>query len=222
VIAPRHPQIWIALVVLAASAAPARAQSPGIEVGLGGVFNASTPAGVVDAALLDPSGGSIQLFRTTNRMASGLGAEAFLSARLSERLRVELAVGWGSRDFESEISGDFEDAAPVTLSQKVDHFSGDIALAYRLIQRGRFDVFVRGGGGGFREITSDRALVDNGWRATVGGGTQIRLRDSSSGWFGRLALRADLRVHARGGGIAFGDSRRRVSPSAFAGFVIGQ
>jgi hypothetical protein len=135
---------------------------------------------------------------------------------------LELAVGWGRTDFESEISADFEDVPPLTATQLVNQYSGELALAYRVLQRGRLDLFVRAGGGGFREITSDRALVDNGWRASIGGGTQIRLRQAPSGWLGRLAVRADVRLQARGGGIAFGDSDTRLFPSVFAGMVIGQ
>ncbi|HUR21906.1 MAG TPA: outer membrane beta-barrel protein [Vicinamibacterales bacterium] len=210
------------LCVLAASTTPALAQRSRVEVGVGGVFNGAADAGSEDAALLDAAGGSLRLFRASNRMASGWGAEGLVSTRVGERLRLELAVGWGSTDFETRLSDDFEDVPALSVTQKVNQFTGELALAYRIVQRGRFDVFVRAGGGGFREITGDRALVENGWRGSVGGGTQIRLRDASSGWLGRLALRADLRVHARGGGIAFGDSGTRLSPSVFAGLVIGK
>lgn len=212
----------IAILLVAALPVPARAQAPGFELALGGVFNGATPAGTVDASLLDPSGGQVRLFRSTNRIAPGWGAEVLLSTGLSERLRLELGVGWFATQFESEISGDLEDATPVTATMKADHFSAELALAYRMVHRDRFDIFVRGGGGGFREVTGDRALVDNGWRASVGGGTQIRLRQAGSGLFDRLALRADLRMVLRGGGVPFGDTRRRVSPSVFAGLVFGQ
>jgi hypothetical protein len=214
---------WAASALVAAAVAtPAWAQSPGLELGLGGVFTGPAQAGTVDAALLDSAGGTVRLFRTTNRIGSGWGAEGLVSKRLSERWRLELAVGWGRTDFESEISADFEDVPPLTATQLVNQYSGELALAYRVLQRGRLDLFVRAGGGGFREITSDRALVDNGWRASIGGGTQIRLRQAPSGWLGRLAVRADVRMQARGGGIAFGDSDTRLFPSVFAGLVIGQ
>ncbi len=209
------------LVVVTAFATPAQAQSSGLQIGLGGVFTGATPAGTVDATLIDPAGGRLSLYRTTNRMASGIGVEGLVSARLRERVRVELALGWGSADFEAQVSGDFEGAPELSVTQSVNQFTADLALVWRVVQHGRFDVFVRGGGGGFREITSDRALVDNGWRASVGGGAQMRLRQAASGWLGRIALRADVRMLARGGGIAFGDSKTRLSPSVFAGLVIG-
>ena len=210
------------MLVVAAFAAPAWAQSAQVQVGAGGVFSGAAPAGTVDALLLDPSGGTLRLYRTTNRIGSGFGAEGFLSMRLGERWRWELAIGWTRTDFETEISADFEDVPPLTAAQAVNQYSAELAAAYRVVRRGRFDVFVRAGAGGVREITTDRALVYNVWRASIGGGTQIRLRQAPSGWLGRVGLRADVRLLARGGGIAFGDSGTRVSPSVFAGLVIGQ
>ena len=211
-----------AVLLVAALTSPALAQSARVEVGIGGVYNGAADAGSVDATLLDPAGGSLKLFETTNRIGAGWGAEGLISTRLANRLRLELNIGWGRTDFETQVSSDFENAAPLTVTQTVNQYSGELALAYRVVQGDRFDVFVRAGGGGFREITTDRALVDNGWRASVGGGTQVRLREGSSGWLGGIALRADVRLQARGGGIAFGDSRRRLSPSVFAGLVFGQ
>lgn len=210
------------LLMLAGAATPAMAQAPRVEVGVGGVFATAVAFGTTEATLLDPSGGPLVLYRTTNRIAPGWGLEGLVSLRVRERLRVELALGWAATNFESQISGDFEGVPALSATQKVHQYSADLALTWRVMERGRYDVFVRGGGGGFREITSDRALVDNGWRAGVGAGTQIRLGQGSSGWLGRLAVRADVRVQARHGGIAFGDSGIRVSPSVFAGLVIGR
>jgi hypothetical protein len=210
------------LFMIAALTTPAVAQSARVEIGVGGVFTGAADAGSVDAELLDPSGGSLKLFQTTNRIGAGWGAEGLISTRLANRLRLELNIGWGRSDFETQVSSDFENVPALTAAQAVNHYSGELALAYRVAQGGRFDLFVRAGGGGFREITTDRALVDNGWRASIGGGTQVRLRQVSSGWLGGIKLRADVRLQARGGGIAFGDSGTRLSPSVFAGLVIGQ
>jgi hypothetical protein len=224
VIRPVPRRLCAAVVlVLAGFAAPALAQeSSRVDLVVGGVFTGAAAAGSVDATLIDPAGNPLTLFRTTNRIAPGFGVEGMISARLRERVRLELSVGWASTDFESTISGDFEDVPPVTATQKVNQYTVDVSLSWRLLQRGRLAIFIRGGGGGFREITDDRSLVDNGRRASVGAGAQVRLRQADSGWFGRLALRADVRAQARGAGIAFGESGTRVFPSVFAGLVIGQ
>jgi hypothetical protein len=211
-----------ALVIVTVPASQVWAQSARWGVALGGTFSGPASAGTTEAALIDPAGEELTLFRTSNRIKSGVGAEGVISRRLSERLRLEVAVGWASSRFESTISSDFENASGLTASLKAHQFTGELGLAYRVVQRGRFDVFVRAAGGGFREITEDRSLVENGWRASVGGGTLIRLRQSPSGFFGNLGLRADVRMQVRGAGIAFGDSARRVSPGVFAGLVIGQ
>lgn len=210
------------MLVLMASAAPALAQEARVKVGIGGTFSGAASAGTSDVVLLDPSGGSLVLYRTTNRITSGRGVEGLVSMKLRDRFRVELGIGWVRSKFETRISGDFEDVPGLSLTQKVNQYTAEAALVWRVMQRNRFDVFVRGGAGGYREITTDRALVDNGWRATVGGGTQVRLSAAPSGWLGRLALRADVRLQVRGGGIAFGDSGPRLSPVLFAGLVIGQ
>ena len=49
-----------------------------------------------------------------------------------------------------------------------------------------------------------------------------KAHDENSKLLARLAVRADVRMLARGGGIKFGDSGTRLSPSVFAGLVIGQ
>ena len=214
-IGARKVKLWAGVLLMtAALPSQALAQSSRWQAGVAGVFTGSASAGTVEATLIDPTGAPFTLYRTTNRILSGWGAEGQVARRLSDRWRLELAIGWNKTDFESEISSDFENVPAVSASQAVDQFTGELALAYRLVQRDRFEMFLRAGGGGFREVTSDRALVDNGWRASAGGGALIRVR-------GRLALRAEARMLARGKGIAFGDARRRLSPSVVAGLVFG-
>lgn len=213
--------VWVLLMLLGSSA-PALAQSERLQLAIGGAFSGAASAGTTEATLLDSSGAPLVLYRATNRVTFGKGVEGLVSSPLRDGLRLELGVAWVRAKFESRISSDFEDVPDVSATQSFNQFSGEVALVWRVMRQKRFDVFVRGGVGGFREITSDRALVDNGWRATVGGGTQYRLREAASGWFGHLALRADVRLLVRGAGIEFGEARTRVAPSFFAGLVFGQ
>lgn len=220
---PRNRVVCAGLVVaLFGWGVPAWAQVPRMEIAVGGRLTGSVAAGSANADLLDSSGGTLALFRTTNRIAAGWGLAGLVSMKIRERLRAELELGWGAADFESRIFSDVEDVPAVTATQKVSQFTADISLAWRVMERGRVAVFVRGGGGVLREITGDRALVDNGWIASAGGGTQVRLRDRPGGWFGHIAVRADARLQARQGGIAFGNSGRHVSPVLFAGVIFGQ
>jgi hypothetical protein len=68
--------------------------------------------------------------------------------------------------------------------------------------------------GWFRELTTDRALVDDGVAAHVGGGLKY--------WLGNIAFRADVRLVMRQGGIELGDTGLRWSPAASAGLVIAR
>jgi len=210
------------LVWLAGTASPAFAQAPRVVFGAGGMLIGPVSAGETGATLLDPAGGALTLFRTTNRIRAGVAAEGLVSVRLAERWRLELGVGWGTADFESRISDDFEGVPSLSATQAMNQYSADIALARRVMQRGRMDVFLRGGAGGYREITSDRALAENGWRASLGGVAQFWMRQAPSGTFGQVAVRTEARVQVRQGGVAFGDTGPRVSPVLFAGLVIGR
>lgn len=217
------PCACVALLgLLAVTATPVSAQAPRVVFGAGGMLNGPVSAGQTSATLLDPAGGGLTLFRTTNRIASGVGAEGLVSVRLAERWRVELGFGWGKAEFESRISDDFEGVPSLSATQALNQYSADIALARRVMQRRRMDVFLRGGVGGYRDITSDRALAENGWRASLGGVAQFWLRQAPSGMFGQVAVRTEARVQVRQGGIAFGDTGLRVAPVLFAGVVIGR
>jgi len=209
-------------LVLFALPAPAAAQEPKVELILGGVFTGAVPAGDVDATLIDPSGGTLTLFRTSNRIASSTGFEGLVSLRLWEWLRVEASAGWGGAYFESRVSGDFEGAPSESVRLRVHRFSSDLALVFRVASAGRWSLFVRAAGGGFRELTADRAFVENGTTGSLGAGMQLVIRDAGGGFFDRIAVRAEGRAMARRGGIEFGDDRNRVSPVVAAGLVFGR
>ncbi len=202
--------------------APAAAQTPRWEVGIGALLTGRESAGTTSASVLGPGGDSLTLFRATNRVTSGLGVESQLSLRLRERLRAEFAFGWVRADLESLIFGDFEGVPDVSLTQGVQQFRGEVAVAYRLLQRGRLSAFVRGGAGGFREITTDQALVGNGASASLGGVAHVLVRQAPSGLFGRIALRLEARAVVRHGGVKFGDEGARVSPAFVAGLIISR
>jgi len=211
-----------AFLVSAITVMPAAAQTPRWELGVGALVTGTESAGTTNATLLTPGGETLTLFRSTNRVASGLGAESFLSWRLRERLRAEVAFGWLTTDFESRISGDFEDVPGLSITQGVKQYRGEVAVAYRLLNRGRLSAFVRGGAGGYREITGDKALAGNGVSGSLGGVAHYLVRQAPSGFFGRLAIRVEARAVVRRGGIKFGDEGARLSPVFVAGLVVGR
>jgi hypothetical protein len=203
-------------------AAPAAAQSPKVEVTLGTVITGRASAGDVDATLIDTGGNPLTLFKTSNRITPGIGIEGAVSLRLRPRLRLEVAGSWVNADLESRVSGDFEGAPPITATSGLHQFAADASVIRQFTRRGRWDPFVRAGAGWLREMTSDRALVENGLSVNVGGGIKYWVRESQPGLFGRLALRVDVRLAARRGGITFGDAGTRLTPVFAAGIVFGR
>jgi hypothetical protein len=192
----------------------ASAQTRKVELGLGAVASGAGSAGDVNATLIDSSGNPLVLFRTENRVAPGLGAELHLAVRVKPRVSVELSGSWLKADLESRVTSDFEDAPSMTTSQGVNQFTVDSSVVYRFARRGKVDPFLRAGAGWLREITSDRALVENGLSANLGGGIKY--------WMGRVAIRVEARLAVRHGGIAFGDAGVRLAPVIAAGLVIGR
>jgi hypothetical protein len=210
---------WLlALWLLVAWSSPAEAQVPKVEVAVVGVLSGGVSLGTLDATLDAPGGSTLPLFRTSNRLTSGRGVEGLVSTRVLERLRVEVAFGWAMADFDTRVTSDFEGVPDVSLTQGVQQFSADAALVYRVLEHGRWSGFVRGAAGVFREITQDRALVDNGVGTSLGAGAQFKLRPAPARL---LALRGEARWLARWGGIDFGDAGARLSPVFTAGLVVG-
>ena len=189
---------------------------------MGGVASGAAPAGDVNATLIDSNGNALSLFKTANRIAPGIGAELHVAVRVRPRLRIELSGAWRRADLESEVTSDFEDASAITVGQGMNQFTVEGSVVYGFARRGKIDPFLRAGAGWLREITADRALVENGLSANLGGGIKYWVRESRPGLFGRLALRVEARLAVRHGGIAFGDAGVRLAPTLAAGLVIGR
>lgn len=211
-----------ACAVVFVFASAASAQTPRVEVTVGAVVSGRASAGDVNATLIDSGGNPLTLFKTTNRVTTGMGAEAQVAVRIRQRLLAELSGTWVPTRLETRVASDLESAAPITARLGLHQFTVEGSLQYRFSRRGRWDPFVRGGAGWLRELTTDRALVENGLSVNLGGGIKYWVRESGPGVFGRLALRAEVRLVARHGGIAFGDAGTRLAPMFAAGLVIGR
>lgn len=203
------------VVVLAAIPFAVQAQTRNIEFAVGALAGGASSAGSTRTELLDSAGNPVTLFEATHRTTVGVGVEAGLLYRLRPRVALELSGSWTRPDLETKISGDFEGAADTTLSLGMHRFSAEAAVVRHFGRRGAVEPYVRAGGGWFRELTTDRALVDDGVGAHVGGGLKYWLRES-------VALRADVRVALRRGGITLGETGTRWAPAASAGLVISR
>ncbi len=215
---------WLTLVVGAAALIPTavHAQTPKLEFTVGAALNGPSSAGTTRAELLDPAGNPVTLFEATHRTTSAVGPAVAVSYRIRPRFALELSGVWTRPDFESEISDDFEGAADTTLSLGMHRFSVEFSAVRHFDRRGALEPYARIGAGWLRELTRDRALVDDGVAAHVGGGLQYWLREGRPGWLGHVALRADVRLAIRRGGIALGDAGTRWSPDVFAGLVVAR
>lgn len=199
----------------------AHAQTRKIELTVGAAASGAASAGTATVELLGSGGAPVTLFEAAHRTSVGLGADAALMYRVRQSLALELSGSWTRPDLETGISDDVEGAGDTTLSLGMHRFSAEVAAVRHFGRRGGAEPYVRAGAGWFRELTSDRALVDDGVAGHVGAGVKYWLRERP-GVLGHLAFRADVRLAARRGGIDRGEAGIRWSPGATVGLVIAR
>jgi hypothetical protein len=210
------------LIVVTLIPAALHAQTPELEFTVGATLNGPSSAGTTRAELLDSAGNSLTVFESKQRMTAAIGLAGAMSYRLRPRLALEVSGGWTRPDVESRIVDDFEGADDMTLSLGTHRFTVELSAVRHFGRRGALEPYARAGAGWLRELTRDRTLVDDGLAAHVGGGAKYWLREGRPGWLGDVALRADVRLSARRGGIAPGDAGTRWSPDVVAGLVIAR
>lgn len=209
----------VAVLILPASAF---AQSPRLELTVGAVVDGASSAGVTRADLVDPAGNPFTLFEAKHRTTWGPGLEGRVGWRVTDRWAVALAGSWSRPDFETRISGDVEDADPVTAALGMDRFTVELGVERRFGTSARWQPYARIAAGWLRELADDRALADSGVAAHAGGGLKYWVREARPGWLGHIALRAEGRLTLRRGGITLGDAGNRWSPTVTAGMVIAR
>ncbi len=198
------------------------AQSPKLELAVGAVVNGASSAGVTSADLVDPSGNPFTLFEAKHRTTLAPGLEGGVNWRLTDRWALALTGAWSRPDFETRITGDVEDAEPVTAALGLDRFTVELGIERRFGTSARWQPYARLAAGWLRELADDRALADSGVAAHVGGGLKYWMREGRPGWLGHIALRAEARLALRRGGITLGDAGNRWSPTVAAGIVIAR
>lgn len=198
------------------------AQTPKLEFIVGATLNGPSSAGTTRSELLDSAGNPVTLFESKQRTTSAVGLAGAISYRIGPRLALELSGGWTRPDFESQIVDDIEGTADTTLALGMHRFTVELGAVRHFGRRGAIEPYARVGAGWLRELTRDRALVNDGLAAHVGGGVKYWMREGRPGWLGTVALRADVRLAIRRGGIALGDAGTRWSPDVVAGLVIAR
>lgn len=192
----------------------AEAQTKRIEIAFGAALDGSASAGSTRTELLDSGGNPVTLFDASHRRSAGIGIDVGVAYRLRPRVVLELSGAWTRPDLKTTITNDFEEVAPTTVSLGIHRFSTAGAVVRDFGRRGALEPYLRAGAGWFRELTADRALVDDGVQGHVGGGVKY--------WLGNMALRADVRLVFGHGGLTFGDTATRWSPAATVSLIIAR
>lgn len=200
----------------------ALAQPTRVEVGVSGLVEGGAAAGTTRAELLDSAGRPVTLFEARHRTTTAPGVRAQVTVRVRDRWAVALAGAWSRPDLSTRITGDSESTPDAGAALGMHRFMVDAGVERRFSRRGRVDPFIRLSAGWLRELTIDRALVDDGVAAHVGGGLKYWMRDGRPGWLGRLALRAEVLLAMRRGGLTPGEAGTRVAPVVSAGLVIAR
>lgn len=226
----RPVRVRCGLVVLASmavlgAARPARSQArPRLEVGFGGLWTAGLDLGSRPANETTGSGGDFVLFQTSTRLTSGHGVEARVGVRLTRALVVEADGSRTTAGVVSRISADVE-GAPATEA-RTDFTQYAIAGSLRVdlprlaMAGGTIIPFVLGGAGYLRQLYEGDILAEGAAVYHAGGGMTVGLW-SSPGWLRSLAIRTDVRVNVRTGGIDMLESKARAYGAVAVSGVFG-
>jgi hypothetical protein len=207
----------VAAAPLAVLAQPPTGPEPGrVELGIGWMWIGREAVGSGDATETTSSGGALSLFSTSTELAAASGFEGRAGIKLTRALELEASGTYAAPRLRTEISGDYENAAPVTATEPVRQFTagGGLLWYVRHHQARPASVapFLIAGGGYLRALHEGSALVETGRFYEVGGGVKLLFRSRERTFLKGAGLRIDARAMMRKGGIAF-DGRSHVSPA---------
>jgi hypothetical protein len=213
---------WVAVAIVILAAAPASAQSsqtPGrVGVGFGLIWTGSQSLGSSDATETTGSGGDLVLFRTSSELTSRVGIEGRVGVRVWRSLEAEASGTYATPQIRTQITGDFEGAAPITATEKIQQFSIVGGILWRLpaIRHGsKLTPFLTGGGGYLRQLHEGDTLAESGQLYQIGGGVEYPFASPSDSFVKRFGVRADARAVIRSKGVALDDGHS-VSPALTA------
>jgi hypothetical protein len=161
--------------------------------------------------------GGFDLFKSSSRISGAPGGGAALGFYLSRALALEAGVRYSRPRLTIGLSGDFENADPVSADEILTRyvFTGSVVLHLRQMSIGRRAVpYVSVGAGHIRDLHQGNELIETGTEYHAVGGLKY--------WFGaarrRFGVRGDAGVSISDGGFDFKDERR-VLPIASASLV---
>jgi hypothetical protein len=232
------PSPWLAgLALLAIAALPQRAaaqtpvnpsvKSPAtgkeLEITVGGVFLTPVSMGSQNINLIAPNGSPYTLAATTSKTAASFGLEARLGFRASNSIRFEVVGGWSSVGFETEVSGDQENASSTTASLPVNRFTAGGAVTFGLTQKSTRDVYAIAGASWMRDLSelSSVGVYDDGAIVDGGAGIKMWFHQGTSGHVKRLGVRLEGRVGVATGGLSLNDKSTHFVSTFVGSFIIG-
>ena len=205
----RPPLFAIAAAALL-QAAPSLAQSAApasrLELGIGALWVGRESLGSAAAAEARGAGGTSTLFNTSTELGSAAGVEGRIAVRLSRSFSAEAAASYMKPQLRIAVSGDAENAAPITATEAIHQFMVGGRVIWMIPGKRwspRFAPFAMGGGGYLRQLHEAGTLVDTGRFYEVGGGVNALLM-SRRRWRAKgVGIRADVRALVRARGVAF-------------------
>lgn len=214
------------LVLPVAAMAQAR-RPPAAPRGGGGVVELSagvTLAGGMDLGARDAEEtrnintgtGPFTLFATASRTAPAPAADLRVGVYVTRAISVEGGLQYARPRLITRLSGDAEQAPPLSAEETVSRYLASGSLVVHLpgltFAGGRGVPFVAGGGGYLRELHQQNEMMETGREYHAGGGVKL--------WMGgarpRLGVRLEGGASSRAGGIDFRGGRRTMGTAGAA------
>ena len=192
--------LLLAAGLSAFGASPAVAQSDGaspgrVDVAVGTLWVGSQHLGDQAANETTASGGQLALFTTSSDLASRAGVEGRVGVKLWPSLEVEASGTYASPEIRTQVSADFEGAAPITVTERIQQYTIAGGLVWYPVPRSASPIapFVTAGGGYLRQLHEAARWRDGG---------------SSISWRRREFLVVAADVNAEGSAFAWMRVRR--------------
>jgi hypothetical protein len=208
---------------LIAASSSAQAAPSRFEVSVGPLWARGVRFAAIDAKETGAGGVPFRLFKSQSEVEGAVGIEGGAAIRVNRWLQVEAVASYGRPRLTTHVSGDFENAANIDITERTVQVAvqgGLVAHLLRWHMGPRGTPFVAAGGGYFRELHEGQTIVRRGGAYFAGAGFRYLLTEHAR-FTKVIGLKADLRAVVHTGGIAL-DERTHVTPafgvSAFLGF----
>jgi hypothetical protein len=195
--------------------------APRVELGFGVQWDASQQLGSNLAVETTGTGSSLTLFNSSSELASAAGISGRVGVRVYRSLVAEAEASYLKPQLRVSVSGDYENANPVTATETVQQFTIGANLVWYVHNRHwpRLAPFALGGGGYLRQLHDPATLVQAGHFYQFGGGVSYSLVTTPHFHMKDIGVRADVRALVRAGGVAF-DGGSATSPAAGVGAFV--